>query len=100
MKLPFLFLSALIAGSWTYPATAPQQVACGKREDMVKALRLQYRESPRAMGLANPTTVIEIFTSTSGTWTILVTRSNGASCVVSAGEAWEETAPPQAFTML
>lgn len=100
MKLPFILLAALLAGSWTLPATAQQQVACGKREDMVKALLTQYRETPRAMGLANPSTVIEIFTSRAGTWTILMTRPSGASCIVSAGEAWAETPPPQAFTAL
>lgn len=67
---------------------------------MVKALLTQYRETPRAMGLANQTTVIEIFTSKSGTWTILLTKSNGASCIVSAGEAWEESPPSQAFSLL
>lgn len=100
MKLLFLVLIAVLAGSWTFPATAQRQLACGRREDMVKALLSQYRETPRAMGLANQTTVIEIFTSTSGTWTILLTRASGASCIVSAGEAWEESPPAQAFTML
>lgn len=105
MKLPFLILSAVLASSWrlpvtTLPATAQQPVACGKREDMVKALQSQYGETPRAIGLANQSTAIEIFTSRAGTWTILITRPSGASCIVSAGEAWEETPPPQAFTML
>ncbi len=100
MKLPFLLLSAVLAGSWTESGTAQQQPACGKREDVVKTLLSKYSEKRRAMGIANPTMVIEIFTSRSGTWTILLTHSNGSSCIVSAGEDWAETVPPQPYTML
>jgi hypothetical protein len=100
MKLPFLLLSAVLAGSWLFPASVQQEPECGKRADMVKALLLKYREKQRALGIANPTTVIEIFTSASGTWTILLTRSDGASCIVSAGQDWEEMPPPQPYTTL
>lgn len=99
MKLPFIVLSALLAGSWTLPATA-QQLPCGNRDEMVKSLFSQYREQPRAMGLANQTAIIEVFTSKSGSWTILVTRPDGASCIVSAGEAWEDIPPNQTYTSL
>jgi hypothetical protein len=41
------------------------------------------------MGLANNGTMLEIATSGEGSWTILVTRPDGVSCVVATGEAWE-----------
>lgn len=101
MKLPFLLLAATLAGSWTLPATAEQRILpCGKRAEMVKALASQYREQPRAMGLASQTAMIEIFTSKAGTWTILLTRPNGASCILSAGENWEEHSPIGNMTSL
>ncbi len=101
MKLPFLILAAVFAGSWTLPATAEQQgLPCARRDDMLKTLASRYREQPRAIGLANPTTVIEVFTSAAGTWTILLTRPDGASCIVSAGEGWEETPPMRNMTAL
>ncbi len=99
MKLPFILLTALLTGSWMLPATA-QQLPCGKRDEMVKSLFSQYREQPRAMGLANQTAIIEIFTSKSGSWTILLTKPDGASCIVSAGEAWEDIPPTQNYTSL
>ena len=99
MKLPFILLTALLTGSWTLPATA-QQLPCGKRDEMVKSLFSQYREQPRGMGLANQTAIIEIFTSKSGSWTILLTKPDGASCIVSAGEAWEDIPPTQNYTSL
>lgn len=101
MKMPFIVLAAVFAGSWTLPATAEQQgLPCARRDDMVKTLASRYRELPRAIGLANQTTVIEIFTSEAGTWTILLTRPDGASCIVSAGEHWEEQPPVRNMTAL
>jgi hypothetical protein len=99
MKLVFILLSATLAGSWTLPATA-QQLPCGNRDDMVESLFSQYREQPRAMGIANHTAIIEVFTSKTGTWTILLTRPDGASCIVSAGEDWEEIPPTENYTAL
>ncbi|MFN4143438.1 hypothetical protein [Aestuariivirga sp.] len=100
MKLAFILLSSVIAGSWTLPATAQQQVPCGERDEIVKSLSSQYSEKPRAMGLANQSAIIEVFTSKAGTWTILLTRPDGASCIVGAGEAWEDIPPAQTYTSL
>ena len=33
---------------------------------------------------------LEVLASDGGTWTIIVTRLAGRSCVVASGEAWEE----------
>lgn len=101
MKLPFLMLAALAAGSWTLPATAQQQVlSCADRDAMVRVLAQRYHEAPRAVGLANATAMIEVFTSKAGTWTILLTRPDGASCIVSAGSDWEEHPPLRSMTAL
>ncbi len=32
--------------------------------------------------------VMELFTSETGSWTILVTRTNGLSCIAASGEDW------------
>jgi hypothetical protein len=99
MKLAFILFSATLAGSWTLPATA-QQLPCGNRDDMVKSLSSQYREQPRALGLASQTAIIEVFTSNTGSWTILLTRPDGASCILSAGEAWQDIPPTENYTAL
>jgi hypothetical protein len=41
------------------------------------------------MGLVSNGAVLEVLTSDKGSWTIIVTRPDGTSCVVAAGEAWE-----------
>lgn len=101
MKLPFLLLAAVFAGSWTLPATAEQQaLSCANRADMVELLARRFGEAPRAVGLANPSAVIEVFTSRAGTWTILLSKPDGASCIVSAGSNWEENPPLRNMTAL
>jgi hypothetical protein len=38
--------------------------------------------------------VLEIFVSDSGTWTVVVTDPKGVSCVLAAGQSWEEIPSP------
>ncbi len=34
--------------------------------------------------------MLEVFVSDSGTWTVVVTDPEGVSCVLAAGQSWEE----------
>jgi hypothetical protein len=34
--------------------------------------------------------VLEVFVSDTGTWTVVVTDPKGVSCVLAAGQSWEE----------
>lgn len=76
----------------SWPAAAQQ--LCGARNAILQSLARNYQESPAAMGVSNGGAVIEVFTARNGkTWTILLTRPDGKSCIVAAGESW--TAVPQ-----
>ena len=33
---------------------------------------------------------MEVYISPRGTWTMVVTNENGVTCVLAAGEAWDE----------
>ena len=58
-------------------------------------LNSQYDETARAIGVISEEAVLEVFVSKdTGTWTVLVTDPKGLSCVLAAGQAWQET--PQA----
>jgi hypothetical protein len=70
------------------PAQAQEQ--CGPREEVVKALNAKYQESQRALGLINDKAMMEVYISAKGTWTMVVTNDQGMSCVLAAGEAWDE----------
>lgn len=63
---------------------------CAQRTDLLGSLAREYSEAPRALGLANNGTVMELLSARDGrTWTLLMSRPDGTSCVVAAGEAWE-----------
>lgn len=67
----------------------PGQMVCGERQHLVSHLGRAYSEAPSNLGLAATGDLLEVLTSESGTWTILITQPNGVTCVVAAGESWE-----------
>jgi len=73
--------------SFVFPASA--QGLCGERVDIIDTLKTRYQEAPISMGLAGNGGVVEVFASQKGSWTIVVTQPTGVTCVVSAGESWE-----------
>jgi len=71
------------------PAAAQNGAACGKREELMKHLENQFKETPVAMGLGQDGVVVEVLAASKGTtWTIMLTYPNGKSCLVAAGEEW------------
>ena len=87
-----LFAAATLAVLSVHPmpdATA-QDTPCAQRNNVIDTLDSQYKESPRAIGLVSKEAVLEIFVSETGTWTVVVTDPAGVSCVLAAGQSWEE----------
>lgn len=83
---PIVFAFAL--GLTACPALA-QQSFCGARDDLVRTLHDKYGEQRQGAGLQNAQTMIEVFASAeTGTWTLVVSRTDGSACAVAAGEAW------------
>lgn len=79
-------------------ALAAQQVNaqpenCAPRQVIVQKLTQEFGESRRGLGLIRQTAVMEVFASEdSGSWTIIVTRSNGITCLIAAGQGYEALA--------
>ncbi len=82
-------LSALIIGAGALPATAQAQMVCGERGSVVSGLEKNFSEAPVSMGLSSNGSIVEIFASPDNTWTIVMTKPDGMSCVLMAGEDWE-----------
>ena len=52
-----------------------------------------FNEKVVGLGLAkNQQSVVELYVGDNGSWTILVTLTNGMSCIAAAGENWADTA--------
>ncbi len=85
VSLAVLTFVSLIAA---LPAWAQTPQLCGLREDMGKMLAQRFGEQPKAAGLVGDSRVVELLVSQTGSWTILITTSDGRSCVVTGGEDW------------
>jgi len=88
----FLTSAAAIAIFWGDPALA-EPANCAPRDAVVERLASSYGETRQSMGLGANNAVIEVFASDkSGSWTITVTGTNGITCLVASGQAFEAMA--------
>ena len=65
-------------------------VQCAKHNTLVGMLTKKYSENPVAMGTVNEDRFMQLFVSPEGSWTILITKTDGEACIVAAGENWEK----------
>lgn len=92
MRAYALVATALVIFAW---ATAPSRANAGVRycaeHDMIAdKLTAKYNEQRSGMGLVGSSGMVELFTSETGTWTIVVTQVDGTSCIVAAGNSWSQ----------
>lgn len=80
--------------------SAQAQTVCGDRSKFVTKLKSAYDERPVSLGLASNGSMIEIFTSESGTFSIVITQPGGTSCLVAAGNSWQTTPNTEEGTKL
>lgn len=80
---------ALAIGTFTTSAAVAQE-QCAPRDQIVKVLNAKFQESQRALGLINEKAMMEVYISQRGSWTMVVTNDQGVTCVLAAGEAWDE----------
>ncbi|MCO5161933.1 MAG: hypothetical protein M9939_12395 [Mesorhizobium sp.] len=71
------------------PAQSAEITNCGPRDEIVAQLGTIFQEAPSGMGLIDPTAVVEVFVSESGTFTILASGTDGTSCILASGEGWD-----------
>lgn len=67
-----------------------QPRTCADHNRVVERLAASYGETRQSIGIASDNTVVEVFASLeTGTWTIVITRAGGPSCLVASGEAFQ-----------
>lgn len=85
----------LIAAALPLPAAAQQQPACADRATIVERLQSRFGEVQTGSGLSATNGVVEVFASeATGSWTIIVTLPSGQSCLIAAGEYWQQGPGP------
>ena len=80
----------LAAGLVCVSALAHAQSVCFQRAEFVTELGRKFLEAPIAYGLTSTGQVIEVLASGTGSWTMIVTSTDGTSCAVAAGESWSK----------
>ncbi len=87
--LPFLSSSA-----------AAQQPVCGDRDHIASELLRQHGEKPVARGvLLDGAHVLEVFAAPSGSFTVLITGTQGIACIPAAGLGWEKLSKPPSSSL-
>ena len=90
--------AALIAAMLATPAAAQTALTCFPREAVMVRLAEAFGETLQSIGLGNGGAVVETFANLqTGTWTITVTTTEGITCLIGSGQAFErvsEALPP------
>lgn len=94
MKRHITFIALMIAVIAEAPPALAQSralSACAQRDLVISKLENSFGESRLAVGLRGQASLLEIWASAeSGTWTILVTNTDGISCVMASGDSWHD----------
>ena len=70
-------------------SVARAEPICQLRKSTVHELEAQFKEKVSGRGLtANGNRMVELFVSSTGSWTILVTDTDGRSCLMAEGKGW------------
>lgn len=88
MKIP---LAALAAASICIASTNAfaVEIQCAKHGLILELLKKKYGEDPIAVGTVNEDRIMQVFVSRKGTWSVVVTKTDGKACIVAAGQDWE-----------
>jgi hypothetical protein len=66
-----------------------EEIQCAKRDLLIGLLAKKYSETPVGTGTINDDRYMQLFVSAQGSWTVIVTKTDGQSCIVAAGRNWE-----------
>ena len=87
-----LFLMSLAFGAMLLTAhmAGAQGRNCADHAAVVERLAVHYKESRQVLAQNGGNGVLEVFASTeTGTWTITITRPDGLTCIVAAGDNYQ-----------
>lgn len=93
IALSFGFVALILATQNAHAAPT-----CAPRAQILDQLTTRYSEARQSIGIAANNSVVEIFASASGSWTIIATMTTGETCLIASGESYEtlkESLPAQ-----
>ncbi len=90
----------LAAGLICVATLAHAQSVCHQRAKFVTELGRKFLEAPIAYGLTSSGQIVEILSSGTGSWTMIITSTDGNSCAVAAGQSWSKIPLRKPTTLL
>jgi hypothetical protein len=96
MKTQLIRAAAILGlGVVAAPALAQQEdLLCAERSAIVERLGAQYGEVRTGGGLLDRDQMLEIWSAPdSGSWTALLTKADGTTCIVGSGMYWQQGLP-------
>lgn len=91
MQMRLILFMVSLAGALPGPGQAQDLIAnviCANRDSMVERLTVQYGATLQGYGLRDIETVMEVWASPRGDWTLVQNRMDGQSCIVAMGADW------------
>jgi len=89
-----LMQASLVFGMAAIGPPAYAQTNCAPRETVIERLTASFGEGLAAGGLQSEAQVIEIWAAPeTGTWTVLMSRADGLTCVMASGTNWHQQKP-------
>jgi hypothetical protein len=77
----------------TTSAATAGPMPCGIRDGIVKLLDGKYKEQLSGAGLGGQSSMVELFVSEKGSFTVLATNTQGISCIIATGQDWQIEKP-------
>ena len=88
--------AALIFGTLALAPPVQARTICAERTGIVERLKSGFHESYQGAGLQNATSLVEIWSSEeTGSWTMLLSKADGTSCVIASGMNWQFDQEPE-----
>ena len=89
-----IILAAAMASSNAASATAQVATICGKRADILTGFANTFHEERSAIDIVDEGSLIEVLVSPSGSWTMVVTKPGGLTCIIGSGRDWNTRPVP------
>jgi hypothetical protein len=91
-----IILALLLAATGAQAAGPIAEVVCAPREVMLQRLTTGQGSALAATGLRDTETVMEVWTSPAGDWTLVQSYTDGMSCILAMGADWDMPPLPEA----
>ena len=84
-------VAMLLMSASTAITEASPLAKCGNRIELAEILKEKFDQVPVGGGVSHENThAFEVFASQDGAWTVLMTKTDGQTCVMAGGHSWEE----------